>query len=78
MTDFVKVNFKKGYSCITSKTSISMCDSGGRYFLSYTNGILESIRAYMPGVYNGGIETEEITKEEYGRLCKELGVENAV
>lgn len=84
MTDFVKVNYKSGFSIIHNKNNIEiyMYEDGA----CYVNNIVKA--TYMGAAMSGHSSVEEkaeyynkhlsnglITREEYDRLCKELGVE---
>ena len=91
MSDFIKVNLKSGYDIVANKSSISLVDGiGGRIFVQYMNGELNAIQQllltpigsddineiqYKRELLQDSILSQEITREEYDRLCKELGVE---
>lgn len=91
MSDFIKVNLKSGYDIVANKSSISLVDGiGGRIFVQYMNGELNAIQQllltpigsddineiqYKRELLQDHILSQEITREEYDRLCKELGVE---
>lgn len=81
MTDFVKVNFKDGYSCYTSKIGIELSHFDGSFY-AYTFTLSATIANSIRLFDNGSQKVREvvnafyeITKEEYDRLCKELGIE---
>lgn len=91
MSDFIKVNLKSGYDIVANKSSISLVDGiGGQIFVQYMNGELNAIQQllltpigsddineiqYKRELLQDHILSQEITREEYDRLCKELGVE---
>ena len=86
MSDFIKVNFKHGGSVIFNTCNIAIHaipDDG--YFVSDISLKLSHLIAVIGNNIKSGPclvaantifwDTIEITKEEYDRLCKELGVE---
>lgn len=91
MSDFIKVNFKSGNMSQAHKSTIklekySYHKDGKKYFKYYcysTHFFLEKIFECLfrdkcnltESEYKGYYAEAKITREEYDRLCKELGVE---
>jgi hypothetical protein len=86
MSDFIKVNFKNGISRVMPKASlmIEVDEESGAYFVSehsfWTSLAVKMLQykddEHSRHAYMGCIlDTQYITREEYDRLCKELGVE---
>ncbi len=91
MSDFIKVNFKNGEIIQADKSTLTLkkheCYKNGKKYFKYycysTNYFLENILEcfFVGKTYLNETEYQRIysecrtTKEEYQRLCKELGVE---
>lgn len=84
MSDFVKVNLTSGYSFVAHKNAISLNEgSCGRFYVEHLNGQLSILSELLAKDGVGCKEDylkeiklfHQITREEYERLCKELGVE---
>jgi len=70
MSDFIKVNYLYGHTRIfhKSKLHIFACDTFNIHFASPVFKVhKKELGGYMENV--------QITREEYERICKELGVE---
>lgn len=83
MSDFVRVNLKNGCCWVVSKCFLKIFSNNqGRYFARDLIWTIDKI-GYMlsrenierKGLITEFADLEEITREEYDRLCKELGVE---
>lgn len=83
MSDFIKVNFKNGHMAIMCKNSLHLHQAANKLF--YANGnnsylsmlatLISSPESERLDVFFAMNNAAEITREEYDRLCKELGVE---
>lgn len=84
MTDFVKVNYIKGMSALIPKKDIHL--EMGEKCCAYSSGLAMALIPFLlqaPEAEKGQYWASfylmwEITREEYDRLCKELGVKDAV
>ena len=79
MSDFIKVNFKNGEIHIVPKSSIRLLDLSIHYADNYhvidaTAQIHYNETSGCYSIYHPHYERTSISKEEYDRLCKELGV----
>lgn len=84
--DFIKVNFKNGETVILNKSNVAIHRKGkDRYFVSDISFRLSQLACIIGnGINNGACletanilfwQTLEVTRAEYERICKELGVE---
>jgi len=84
MSDFIKVNLMSGYSFVAHKNNISMNEGPcGKFYVTHLNWRLSILSELLT---QDGFDCKkdclqdtrifsEITREEYERICKELGVE---
>lgn len=85
MSDFIKVTFKNnGRYAVVKKSNIELVKEGGInedvgnfYCFTFVSRLEEMIfcSAILGSSYYDVCKRAEITREEYDRLCKELGVE---
>jgi len=81
MSDFIKVNYIKGHAAIIPRKDIHL--EIGEKCWAYSTGLAASMVPFIlqaPDSEKGQCWESfsllwEITREEYDRLCKELGVE---
>lgn len=67
MSDFIKVNFKNGVELVLHRADLVISKHEKIYAASKLDN------SFNQGV---GMEYYEITQEEYGRLCKKLGLDD--
>lgn len=83
MSDFIKVNFKSGHIAIMHKDALHLHQAANKLFYANdANSYLAMLATIFScseegrlDVFFGMNSAAEITREEYDRLCKELGVE---
>ena len=80
MTDFVKVKFTATYKKvhIVPKSAISLYDNNGIYYIFVTNILLADIYTRYYDRNDCDIEQYRVSESEYNRICKELGIEDAM
>ena len=66
MSDFIKVNIKNGDFIILHKTNVCIFTLKGDFLVSLNFMHGQDLAGYI------------ITEEDYDRICKELGVKDAV
>lgn len=89
MSDFIKVNFEEAV-VIARKEHIQLTQCGGRHYCAFLLAEINVIQQIISlgittesgeewqnkmRIISENINSLEITREEYDRLCKELGVE---
>lgn len=85
MSDFIKVNFKNGLELLVNRREVRIATFANKYYyydVAGRLGVLADIFSSQHlGIGKSGsdifdiLESEEISREEYDRLCKELGIE---
>jgi hypothetical protein len=70
MSDFIKV-----HNCIMHKSLVSLRKVNGNYFVFDTHELMRDLMFAIIDCIDFECIGRKVTKKEYERICKELGVE---
>lgn len=83
MSDFIKVNFKNGHVCVLPKKLLHLHAAlDSKFYANDVDSKLAMVVSLIAApiddklfVFKAMYNAAEITREEYDRLCKELGID---